>query len=32
MIDNTKSLLDYKYEMPDKRCFGTWVKADQIEL
>ncbi len=31
-IDNTKSLLDYEYEMPDKRCFGTWVKADQIEL
>ena len=31
-IDNTKSLLDYEYEMPDKKCFGTWVKADQIEL
>lgn len=31
-IDNTKSLLDYAYEMPDKKCFGTWVKDDQIEL
>lgn len=31
-IDNTKSLLDYTYEMPDKRCFSTWVQADQDEL
>ncbi len=31
-IDNTKSLLDYKYTMPDKRCFGTWVQADKIIL
>ena len=31
-IDNTKSLLNYEYEMPDQKCFGTWVKADQIEL
>lgn len=31
-IDSTKAQLDYEYTMPDKRCFGTWVKADQIEL
>lgn len=31
-IDNTKSQLDYEYTMPDKKCFGTWVKVDQIEL
>ena len=29
-VDNTKSLLDYEYKMPDKKCFGTWVKANQI--
>lgn len=28
-IDNTKSLLNYEYNKPDKKCFGTWVKADQ---
>ncbi len=31
-IDNTRSELEYNYEMPDKRCFGTWVKDDQIKL
>lgn len=29
-VINTKSLLNYKYEKPDRRCFGTWVKDDQI--
>ena len=31
-INNTISKLDYEYIMPDKNCFGTWVKADQIDL
>ena len=31
-IDNTISLINYQYEKPDVRCFGTWVKADQSEL
>ena len=31
IIENTKSKIDYEYEMPDKKCFGTWVKADQID-
>ena len=31
-INNTKSLLDYEYKKPDKKSFGTWVKADQEEL
>ena len=31
-IDNTKSQLEYEYTMPDKKCFGTWVQADQVEL
>lgn len=32
LIDKTKSELSYEYTMPDKRCFGTWVKANQEEL
>ena len=31
-INNTNSQIDYKYIMSDKKCFGTWVKADQIEI
>ena len=30
-INNTKSMLDYEYIMPDKKSFGTWVKAEQID-
>lgn len=29
LINNTKSQLDYYYEMPDKRCYDTWVQADR---
>ena len=29
---NRKSLLNYEYEMTDRKCFGTWVKDDQINL
>lgn len=29
IIKTKKSKLDYNYNKPDKKCFGTWVKADQ---
>lgn len=29
---NTKSLLNYEYEMSDRKCFDAWVKDDQIDL
>lgn len=32
VIDEINSLLEYEYTMPDKKCFGTWVKADQTEI
>lgn len=32
ILDRSESLLDYNYIMPDKKCFGTWVQADQIEI
>lgn len=32
ILENTESLLDYNYIMPDKRCFGTWVQADQTDI
>ena len=31
-IDTTSAVLDYKYIKPDKRCYTTWVIADQDEL
>ncbi len=31
-ISNTISLLNYDYTKPERKCFGTWVKADQEEL
>lgn len=31
-INKTKALTDYHYELPDKKSFGTWVKADQNEI
>ena len=32
IIDSTKANLNYKYVMPDKRCYSTWVLADKINL
>lgn len=28
IIDNSKSLLDYQYTKPDKRCFTNWVVGE----
>ena len=29
IIDSKKSKLNYDYVKPDKKCFATWVQADQ---
>lgn len=29
IIDNSKSVLEYKYTKPDKKYFGTWVQEDK---
>lgn len=31
-LTKTKSLLSYNYVKPDKKCFGTWVQADQTKI